>query len=741
MGAYNSTETKQTCTKHWARYCLLIAGAIVLAYMCVGEFLPPPLAKKNPDYYGYDEWQAQQIVLLMLLSIVLVLLGSTDGVGAFWFVPGVYGHSSVSDRLVVALNLIPLAIWMVAIPWDSCKAYPFDGAPAESAVDCDLVALLADAISLVSARLARFNLGISLLLCNRAKSSWLNRATKGWLGLPETIALHRATGWWCVIQGAIHAIAQLFFYAWTVGTYSIWFNFFPVSLPNAKMNRLGLINFFGIVVFVTSFFLMVPAWPCFRSKKYHLFQRLHLPAALLFGLCCAMHDLQMLAFAIPGIADWYLGERELQLTNQYSRLLPAKAKLLPMTSGPWVELRIDVTGTGQKLHDAPSFQSRGEWALVRIPALGKEIHPFSVAVSSACDRDVVTVLVTARAGDWSRELAALSTPGKGTDCEVNLIGPFPVGGGDWSIFDEPNLLLVAGGSGFNGFIPAFAEIANSLHRQVHLVWCVKTESDYRALAGHLPPKSSGVKVTVYITEVNDACVLDTLMADMNATAMDLSNDVPDDPCLLSRRAPLSARNHAQNFTPLSPIVSLVAVVCSLIVRYWGWDTIKESYLSVPDSLLPYTLAWRLFPIAIVLAVLVVITLLGCWFIHHTDMCFQLEQCLQPISATNTLLKAELESAPLYYVHDGSTLNAAHVHERLTVGRGGASAHKGTHDLQMGRPDLVKIIRRAVELRQQKSRLVVAACGPSTLVHSTRSAVDVIYREGHPVCFSGTDSRW
>ena len=214
---------------------------------------------------------------------------------------------------------------------------------------------------------------------------------------------------------------------------------------------------------------------------------------------------------------------------------------------------------------------RGEWALVRVSPLGRETHPLSVAVASCGGSMVLSALVTASGGNWSRQLAALAatagqwatrrhssaaprfllfvtvrfppaasplggdvagaalrTPPRtpqscegcggyrvltvcsrvltlrqpcpgGSDCQVEVTGPFPTGGGNWSLADEPALLLIAGGTGVYGWLPALAGVDGAAGRQVHLAWCVKTDADYLALAGSLPPRKAGVKITIFVT--------------------------------------------------------------------------------------------------------------------------------------------------------------------------------------------------------------------------------------------------
>ena len=74
-----------------------------------------------------------------------------------------------------------------------------------------------------------------------------------------------------------------------------------------KLNRLGLVNMFGLLACFSCLGLVLSAIPSVRRARYHIFQRLHLSVAMMFVLCCALHDLSILLFGIPGLADWYLG--------------------------------------------------------------------------------------------------------------------------------------------------------------------------------------------------------------------------------------------------------------------------------------------------------------------------------------------------------------------------------------------------------------------------------------------------
>ena len=67
-------------------------------------------------------------------------------------------------------------------------------------------------------------------------------------------------------------------------------------------------------------------------------------------------------------------------------------------------------------------------------------------------------------------------------------------------------------------------------------------------------------------------------------------------------------------------------------------------------------------------------------------------------------------------------------------------------LQTGKPDLVALVRSmaaSVPSQRERTRLVVAACGPVGLVEAARHAVASVRSEGchAKICFSGTDSTW
>jgi len=86
----------------------------------------------------------------------------------------------------------------------------------------------------------------------------------------------------------------------------------------------------------------------------------------------------------------------------------------------------------------------------------------------------------------------------------------------------------------------------------------------------------------------------------------------------------------------------------------------------------------------------------------------------------------------------------------SVGRGGSNATRSLsdskgHDVRVGRPDLNDLVRAAAKGLEtaETRRLVVAACGPATLLEAVQKAVAAAQKErrGVRIEFSGSDSRW
>ena len=88
---------------------LQTAGVFVFAYLCLGEFLPKPLAK---GVFEID-WARQEVLLLAALSFLAVLLASVGGCSGIGLAPGAYGRPSAACSLLAALNVVPIVVTLI----------------------------------------------------------------------------------------------------------------------------------------------------------------------------------------------------------------------------------------------------------------------------------------------------------------------------------------------------------------------------------------------------------------------------------------------------------------------------------------------------------------------------------------------------------------------------------------------------------------------------------------------------
>ena len=161
-------------------------------------------------------------------------------------------------------------------------------ADVASVTKCDYVYTILDSIGVISARLARLECGLILLLSMRGEATWLFGLSNGFLGYAESIPLHRTLGWWCAFQSVLHGLAYFIFYFHNGGWKQLWIACFPVDKGDStsSLNRLGLVNFFGVVGL---FFFC--RWESLQCRKYGnnitIFSKiLHLPLSSVVSSFC-----------------------------------------------------------------------------------------------------------------------------------------------------------------------------------------------------------------------------------------------------------------------------------------------------------------------------------------------------------------------------------------------------------------------------------------------------------------------
>ena len=745
---------------------------LIFAYLCVGELLPLPILRRGEVRILLD-WQKQQVILLSFLSCLPVLLGRVGRHSDYFSVES-YSNASLS-WFFAAMNTVPVIAAVVTTNWfpmsSSCSPPPGN--------NCHYSSILFDTVGLVTARLARLNLGLCLLFATRGESAWLFEMTGGLLGFTEAIPIHRTAGWWCAGQSVLHSVAYVLFYIQEAGLRTLWRNCFPVP-SLGKLNRLGLVNMFGLLACFSCLGLVLSAIPFVRRPRYHIFQRLHLPVAMMFVLCCALHDLSILLFGIPGLADWYLGWRG----NLTRRRLPCKARLLSGTSGPWVELTVDY---GEIITSAArnSLPPRGEWVSIKLIPLGREFHPLSVAsicmkwstsedgCKKARYRAELSMFISSKAGDWSAALAALVNRETSLQLEIDINGPFPSGGSDWILpgldlsdvpsivssrdHGTPALLLLAGGIGITGWLPALEAVRNGnipIRQQTHLVWCVKTEADYLALSDRLPlslcaaenqepnagngnDRHGAFRISVYVTSHATRMLADT--ASNSSGTADHSAVVPSGSDVTNMNMNPSFCFSVQGSDNLrgkicvadtSPIISLLAAVAGLVTQHYVWWglVVKEHLTGSPQTIFGYAVVLRVLPVALIIGVMTAAVALGRRVFIFTASAVR---AVEEISSDSSDL--ELEDLPLLR-RETTSMEAG-----LIGGcyRETAKEHDlYTHDVLFGRPDFDSLVNEEVTRlsslqdasthntrRYSISTLNVVTCGPKSMMIAVRDGCE------------------
>eukprot|EP00520_Triparma_pacifica_P018179 CAMPEP_0118671024 /NCGR_PEP_ID=MMETSP0785-20121206/21781_1 /TAXON_ID=91992 /ORGANISM="Bolidomonas pacifica, Strain CCMP 1866" /LENGTH=566 /DNA_ID=CAMNT_0006565881 /DNA_START=392 /DNA_END=2092 /DNA_ORIENTATION=+ len=486
-------------------------------------------------------------------------------------------------------------------------------------------------------------------------------------------------------------------------------NCFPAPLPHT----LGLVNFFGVAAFVVSIPISIYSLPMVRKRVYHIFQLTHLPLAILFMVTSCLHDFQILYFTIPGIVNWYAGRKK-------GETLPATAKLLKGTSGPWVELSIDCSSMSSSYMN--SSAPRGQWASIRVAALGREFHPLSVVSSSRIDGSTyLSALVSTKVGNWSKALSKLADfEGHGSFLEVEVDGVHPVGGGDWSFrgsmqeidndndvdLGQPAILLIAGGTGVYGWLQGLATSVASGRRCVHLIWCVTQEPDYEALSERLPVNQD-IRVTIYVTQGGISGAQSLL-----GNGGDLVGKF------------VTKRRKREGMASLAFQI-LLATLAPMAVGRWVWEEWMAPRVGKANSTLNYAITHRLLPIILVAFTMKIV------FIAFTTM---------PTSANNVnATSPEDESEESSLMERMRTDRIKYATEKST------SSHH--HEMEFGRPNIADVITKEIEEARSIGRtsLVVAACGPNALVSAARSAFEVASKnnrnKGFEMQFTGSESQW
>ena len=338
---------------------------------------------------------------------------------------------------------------------------------------------------------------------------------------------------------------------------------------------------------------------------------------------------------------------------------------------------------------------RGQWGSVRIDSLGNEFHPLSMFTMVVDDTLQLSTLVSANAGNWSRDLVELAKSGR-ESLNIDVEGLFPVGGGNWSFErrlegeGEPEgLLLFAGGTGIGGFLQGVNVAAATGRKIVHLVWCVKELADYENLARRLPICQDIIAVTIFVTGE---------MVKGSHDQLYKRSELLKDTKFFLKGGTLEGANH-------SVLAVLAPTVLSLVVGHWVWETWLASNLGLSDSLLTYVIVKRFFPILLVVATMA--------FVFAT-ISFRTDR-----GVLTTDLDGENENDALL----GKALSTCQYDDTALLGQ---IAGLG-HEIKQGRPCISDMIVQQCKIvkASNASKLVISACGPIRLVKAVEKEVESI----------------
>ncbi len=209
-----------------------------------------------------------------------------------------------------------------------------------------------------------------------------------------------------------------------------------------------LTGFILLPIFVAMF---VTALPRFRTKYFHYFYQIHMVGAFLFCFLILVHGVKrkspetykfvaapIVCYMIDRlIRHWKVSTTTLRLSGDQTFAIGDRNILKLKVKRPFEFLP-------------------GQYAELRVPTLGKEWHPFSIA--SAPHEDELTFFVK-KAGDWTHALCAKLEEGirLGSSLEMNVRGPFGAPAQHVGAFER--VVLISGGIGAT----PFASIMKHIH--------------------------------------------------------------------------------------------------------------------------------------------------------------------------------------------------------------------------------------------------------------------------------------
>ena len=199
---------------------------------------------------------------------------------------------------------------------------------------------------------------------------------------------------------------------------------------------------------------------------------------------------------------------------------------------------------------------------------------------------------------------------------------------------------------------------------------------------------------------------------------------------------------------------LLATLAPMAVGRWVWEEWMASRVGKANSTVHYAITQRLLPI-----ILIAFTMkLGEHEREHKKRLRDHSRSIiaNPLTKISTLITVFIAFTTM--PTSANNVNAtspddeseeSSLTERMATDKIKYAAEKSIsshhHEMQFGRPNIADAITKEIEEARSIGRtsLVVAACGPNTLVSAARSAfVEVVSKnKGFEMQFTGSESQW
>ena len=486
-------------------------------------------------------------------------------------------------------------------------------------------------------------------------------------------------------------------------------------------NNRGVLVLVGLIGVFFAILLAVFALPHVRRARYDLFYLVHLPSAALFIFLGAVHDYSIQLFVVPGLVTYFLDRTNrltwsdfvnFRKTSSYQRVLAHVRVMSEDLIG------VDLVDTRSIATTEAAYGT--QFLYLRVPALGSNSHPFSLA--ARCPSFVIKCN-----GDWTRRLHALAVT-QATEalvasaesgrrlnpdiiamdqltkvttkivCEID--GVYGNASPPWRSYSH--VIFVGGGVGVTPWLAAMEEhlelcrVQDPVEQSMQLVWIGRTFDDLQAMGPYLPRSNT----TVYLTR----------LAKRSQSSL-RPEDAPPAPSPVAKQL----NQHAVRIETSKPWVTAIAVTASLFLTQLLYHYIRGDGSYYNTLVTPNISQSRYFwtKVAAVTASLAAIAL----------------SAIITRWASRSSLFA---SCPCFSGANAKDATAVHQLSSLSFSEQQIASASGLK-IKLERPDMANLIEEAVidieasysaPASPRTTGLFVCVCGPQPLTKSCADAVRV-----------------